>query len=67
MTDDTAPEWVTRAEAAGILDVSISSIDKYMAAEKLTKYRDGRGRVWLDRAEVDALLKRLPVSASPVQ
>lgn len=46
---------ISRQQAADRLGRHIRSIDYYLKTRKLTKYRDGFGRVWIDPAEVDRL------------
>lgn len=47
---------ITRRQAADLLGKHIRSVDYYMNTGKLTKYRDGFGRVWIDRDELEALI-----------
>lgn len=62
MTENT--EWITKAQAAGRLGVQLRTIDNYLSAGKLTKHKDGLGRVWIDAAECAALLIPVPAVQS---
>lgn len=70
MTTQTRPTGtpdvlITRRQAADLLGVHINSIDYYLNTDKLTRYKDGRGRVGIDPAEVDRLITFLPAVISP--
>lgn len=55
---------ISRREAADRLGRHIRSIDYYLNTGKLTKYRDGFNRVWIDPAELDALITPVAVVVS---
>jgi hypothetical protein len=48
-------DMISRQQAADRLGKHIRSVDYYLKTRKLTKYRDGFGRVWIDPEEVDLL------------
>jgi excisionase family DNA binding protein len=48
-------EYVTRDEAAELLEVSVRSVERYVEQGRLTKYKRGRYWVRLSRKEVQAL------------
>jgi hypothetical protein len=55
---------IDRRQAAARIGVHIRSIDYYLRVRKLTKYRDGRNRVWIDPEELDALITPVAVVES---
>lgn len=59
---DTAPPFLSIAEAADFARVSPGTVRRWVAAKKLTRFEAG-ARVLVDRAELDALLRR---EAAPV-
>lgn len=63
MTTDT--EWITRRQAAERSGAGMRTIDGWLASGKLAKYTDGLGRVRIDAAELDELLRPRPVVVSP--
>lgn len=48
---------LTREEAAEALNLSVSTIDRYLKDGTLPKRKLGKRFVWIDRADIDALLK----------
>lgn len=67
MDDDkktTPPKLLTRQETRRLLNCHVRTVDYYLKVGKLTRYRDGRGRVGIDPAEVEALITPVPVVAS---
>lgn len=48
---------VTRSEAAWMLKCSSGTVDNYLRDGKLTKYKRGNGRVFIDPAEVERIIK----------
>lgn len=48
---------VTRSEAAWMLECSSGTVDNYLRVGKLTKYKRGNGRVFIDPAEVRSIIK----------
>lgn len=62
MTETRDPrKWVTRAQARAIAEVSQRTIDSMLSDGRLTKHKDGFGRIWIDRAELENLMSPLPV------
>jgi hypothetical protein len=59
-----AKKMITRQQAADRLGRHIRSIDYYMNTGKLTKYRDGFGRVWIDPEELEQLITPVAVVSS---
>lgn len=49
-------DMIDRKEARKRLGCTMQTVDNYLANGKLTRYKDGRGRVWIDPEEVDQLL-----------
>jgi len=47
---------ISRRDAADRLGCHIRSIDYYLNTRKLTRYKDGRGRVGIDPEELDELI-----------
>lgn len=56
-------EFITRAEAAQILNLSVRAIDKFIAKGKLTAYKMGGWSVRIRRSDVLALIKPIEVKA----
>ena len=57
--------WITRQEAATILRVSTSTIDRYARLGQLEKYRTpGRGTRYM-RSEVEGLIRAAQASSAP--
>jgi hypothetical protein len=54
---------LTRNEAAARAGVQPRTIDYWRRTKKITTFKDGRGHVWLDAEEIDALSEIKPVSA----
>lgn len=52
---------ISRKTARERLGCTMQTVDNYLNSGKLTRYKDGRGRVWIDPAEVDRLLTPVPV------
>ena len=50
----TVEKYITRAEAAALLRVTLRTIARYLAEGRLTR-RGPRGRVLIERAQVEAL------------
>lgn len=57
-------EWITRDEARVIAGVSQRTIDSMLADGRLTKNKDGMGRVWIDAAELRSQLTPRPAGAA---
>lgn len=61
-TPDETPtpeeDWITRPEAAAILRVSVSTIDRYGRLGELSKFRTPGGGTRFARSEVEALIRR---------
>lgn len=51
-THEQSPQLVTRAEAAEILGVTPRTVTRYQKSRRITTYRDYRGRVRFDEAEL---------------
>lgn len=51
---------ITREEAASRLHVDLRTLARYLAIGKLTKYKNGLGRVLVDEDEVAGLLEAKP-------
>ena len=50
--------WLTRADAAGRVGVSVRTIARMLAEGRLTRYYRGRGRhVRIDAAELDRVMR----------
>lgn len=56
-------DFITVAGAARLAGVSDATVRRWIRQDRLNKYTDGRGRTWLDRREVDHLLKPAPADA----
>jgi len=56
---------ISRRDAADRLGCHIRSIDYYLNTRKLTRYKDGRGRVGIDPEELDRLTSFTPAVISP--
>lgn len=46
---------ISREQAATRAGVGVRTIDYWRRTGKITKYKDGRGRVWIDADEIDHL------------
>jgi excisionase family DNA binding protein len=58
--------WMTRAEAAKYLRVSLPTLDRHAAAGRITKYKAPGGRaVRFLREELDGLLAPQPKDEDP--
>lgn len=53
-------DFITVAGAARLARVSQGTIRRWLTEGKITKYVDGRKRVWVDRNQVLKLIKRVP-------
>ena len=62
MADTT--RWLTRKQAADFIGCHLRTVENYLNTGKLTKHKDGRGRIWIDREEIEALLTPVPVVES---
>ena len=51
--------WLTRTEAANMLDGTTQTVDRYARERRLARYRDGRGRTQYRIEDVEALLQVL--------
>jgi excisionase family DNA binding protein len=51
------PDWITRTEAAAILRVTPSTLDRYAREGKVRRYLTPGRRPRYDRAEVHALIE----------
>jgi predicted site-specific integrase-resolvase len=49
------PDWITRAEAAALIRVSLATIDRYARMGKIRRFRTPGGTPRYDRAEVIGL------------
>lgn len=58
---DEPPRWVSRNEAADIAHVHVRTIDNMLSDGRLTKHKNGFGRVRIDRSE---LLRQMEHSVS---
>ena len=53
MTETRDPaKWVKRTDAPAVAEVSQRKIDTMLSDGRLTKYKDGFGRIWIDREEL---------------
>lgn len=50
-------DWLTRDEAAKVIEKSIKTIDRYLCKGYLER-RDTRGPVWISRVSIERLLQR---------
>lgn len=55
-------ELIRPAGAARRAGVSLSTVHRWIRDGKLGKYKDARGRVWVDGRAVDALSAPVPAS-----
>ena len=62
--EDHTREMISRRQAAAQLGCHIRTIDYYLRVKKITKYRDGRSRIWIDPEELNALITPVPVVES---
>ncbi len=53
---DEPPRWVRRDEAAEIAGVHVRTIDNMLSDGRLTKHKNGFGRVLVDRFELVRLM-----------
>jgi len=44
-----------------MIDCHLNTVDRYLKNGTLTTYKDGLGRVWVDRHEVETLITPVPV------
>lgn len=51
---------ITRDQAAARAGVSARTIDYWRRTGKITNYKDGRGKIWLDAEEIDGLSEIKP-------
>ena len=58
---DLNEHFIRPGGAAVRAGVSVSTVQRWMRTGRLRRYKDGRGRVWVDRREVDALNAPTPV------
>lgn len=64
MVKKTQPEiLISRQQAAARAGVKIRTIDYWRHHRKITTYKDGRGRIWIDPQEIDDLMRPQPVSS----
>jgi len=59
MTDEN--EWITRKETAGLMGVTVHTVDYRVRTGKITEYRDGLGRLRFSRKEIEQLLTPVAV------
>ena len=52
-TTSEVPRWVTRSEAAEIAKVHLRTVDNMLTDGRLTKHKNGFGRVLIDRFELE--------------
>jgi predicted site-specific integrase-resolvase len=57
-------DFIRVAGAARRAGVSQGTVRRWMDEGLLTKYKDARGRVWVDGNQVDKLARPVPVSAT---
>lgn len=62
MTDQN--EWITRKEAADLMNVHPRTVDYRVRTKKITEYRDGLGRLRFSRKEIEQLLTPVAVVVS---
>lgn len=62
MTNRNATDHLTREEAASVLRVSLSTIDRYLRDGTVPKHKVGKRLVRVRRADVDAFLSSPAVS-----
>lgn len=60
-TREQDPVLVTREKAAEILSVSVRTVTRYQKNGYLTTYRDDRGRVRFNEAELKEMVKFTPI------
>lgn len=64
MTNTTKRDnLITRKIARERLGCTMQTVDNYLSSGKLTRYKDGLGRVWIDPDEVERLLTPVAVSS----
>jgi excisionase family DNA binding protein len=59
-----SPRWLTIQAAADYCGLSAESIRRLLSARKLTAHRPVKGRILIDRGELDALIQ---ASATPAR
>lgn len=52
-TPSEVPRWVTRSQAAEIANVHVRTVDNMLTDGRLTKHKNGFGRVLIDRFELE--------------
>lgn len=52
-TTSEVPRWVTRSQAAEIANVHLRTVDNMLTDGRLTKHKNGFGRVLIDRFELE--------------
>lgn len=55
-------EKITRIQAADRAGVNVRTVDLWFRSGKLTRHRDGRGRIWVEVEELERMLRPLPVT-----
>jgi len=61
VNNDRAPgPLITRQEAARRVGVTVRTVDYWRRTEKITTYKDGRGRVMVDADEIDDVMEPRP-------
>lgn len=55
-------DFLTVPKAAARARVANGTVYRWLAEGKLTKYKDGTGRVWVDPAELDELTRIRPAT-----
>jgi len=55
---------ITRREAADRASVGLRTVDRWLAEGRLTRHKDGLGRVTISPLELDELTTPRPVSAT---
>ena len=64
--EEYEPDFIRVAGAARRAGVSQGTVRRWMDEKKLRKYKDARGRVWVDGNAVDKLLAApVPVEPEP--
>jgi excisionase family DNA binding protein len=58
--------FLTVRQTAERARVAPGTVYRWRDEGRLTKYKDGTGRVWVDPKEVDELLRIRPVASEPV-
>jgi hypothetical protein len=61
VNNDKAPgPLITRQEAARRVGVTVRTVDYWRRTEKITTYKDRRGRVMVDADEIDDVMEPRP-------